>query len=74
MLEDAENAGYCTILDRNHRVASLKRVKGDDFLVPYHCYSDIQDTNVKQIVEDSETVECDKSNAGCSFVFFQING
>ena len=74
MHENAENAGYCTIMDRKHRVASLKRVKGDDFLVPYHCYSDIQGTNVKRIVEDGETVECDKSNVGCSFVFVQING
>ena len=70
--EDAENAGDCTILDGNHRVAALKQIKGDDFLVPCQCYSDIEDLNVKRIVADGEAVECRKSSVGCCFVFVQI--
>lgn len=60
--KDIDNAGACTILDGNHRVAALRRTKGDDFLVPCQCYSDIQDVNVKRIVADGKMVDCKKSS------------
>ena len=54
--KDIENTGACTILGGNHRVAALRRIKGDEFLVPCQCYSDIQDVNVKRIVADGKMV------------------
>ena len=72
--KDIENAGACTILDRNHRVAALRRIKGDDFLVPCQCYSDIQDVNVKRIVADGKMVECKKVVFVFVLFFAQING
>ena len=67
--KDAENIGTCTILDGNYRVAVLKRIKGDDFLVPPPCYSNIQNVNVDRIVAEGGTIECENTYISVCFLF-----